>query len=86
MRHEAFESEGLNGPGLAWGVKHRGFVVYEAMFCPSTAMRLAGLCDVMSDQGWGVHCSVLEDEGYNLDDPAVVTPNVKLRGADKRPS
>lgn len=71
--HEAFESEGLNGPGVAWGVKcGRGSIVYEAMFPKATALRLSELCDAMPDQGWDDHCTVLEDEGYSLTDPGEV--------------
>lgn len=80
VRHEAVESEGLNGPGLAWGVTHNGAVVYEAMFREATAMRLAELCDVMPDQGWDEHSTVLAAEGYSLDDPAVVTRKVEVAG------
>lgn len=71
-KHEAFESNGLNGPGKAWGVRQGG-VVYEAMFCEATAKRLAVLCDEMPSGDWDAHSQCLQREGFSLEDPCAPT-------------
>jgi hypothetical protein len=70
-----YAEEGLNGPNPAWGVRGiEGSTLYEAMFQEDTAERLAELCDDMPEGDWKAHKKVLEAEGYNLTDPALLPP------------
>lgn len=69
--HEAFEGDALNGDGQAWGVKENGLVVYEAMFCESTARRLAQLSSLYPGEDWNAMRVRLESEEYDLSDPGM---------------
>lgn len=68
--HNAYEDDGIHGPGKAWGVKDKyGALVYEPMFYRGTAKRLAELCDQHPSLDWEGCAEILEKEGYFLDDP-----------------
>ena len=74
-----FVSEALNGDGVvpAWGVKeasNEAGCLYGAMFLFPTASRLSQLCESMPDADWAAHKEVLEEEGYDVRDPADLSP------------
>lgn len=69
--NEAFKAEAMNGDGEAWGVRDASSVVYETMFCESTARRLAQLTSLYPDEDWNAVSARLESEGFDLTDPGL---------------
>lgn len=85
--HEAFKGDALNGEGEAWGVRDATSVVYETMFCESTARRLAQLTSQYPEEDWNSISARLESEGCDLSDPGTQsnTQRATQDGQPRRP-